>query len=391
MKTTTLLLDQGETMGGAERFLVDFCNDLTVGDKKRFNPKVVGGKTSKYREMLDSEIPIIPFAYPNLKGSKIFRPILVLGVIMAAIRLKKLVKTEQATVIYTNTPKTHLIVWMMANFFGKDKNVKWYSFIHDFTTPKWLLKSMGKHSDIIAVNSVGTREDTRKKMNSEDYSKIRIIENGVPVGELPAPQISSEVKNVLIIGRIDRRKGQNYALEAAKEIQNKYPDIHFYVVGAPFKEDPQTEEFYKELQDYAQNQGLKNVTFTGEIKNSFDAYLKCDLVLFTPIDPEPFGRVTIESLAMGKIVLAFNETGPREVIQQFDTFCRKQPDGLDLQVAERLLVKSCSTNDLVRSIEYFIVHSDHMKAISQYGRPFIESQYPLSETKKRLLQMLEGA
>lgn len=63
---------------------------------------------------------------------------------------------------------------------------------------------------------------------------------------------------------------------------------------------------------------------------------------------------------------------------------------MDLQVTERLLVNACDAQDLAKSIEYFIIQPDHMKAIAQHGRAFITSQYPLKETQKRLLQMLEG-
>lgn len=388
MKNPTFLLDQGETMGGAERFLVDFCNALGVADRRRLKPHIVGAKTADYKDLLSSEIPIIPFKYPNLKGSVVKRPFIAMGLLKAAWNLSRMIEKQQVQTIYTNTPKTHLIVWVMCLFFESD-HLKWHAMIHDFTTPKWLLKAMGKYCKTIAVNSIGTREDTRKKIKPEHYGKIRIIENGVSIEDLPSITPSQGIKNILVMSRIDRRKGQNYALEAAKILQDKYPNIHFNIVGAPFAEDPETGKFYKELQDYAQSNNLKNVTFVGEVQDSFSAYKEADLVLFTPIDPEPFGRITIESLAMGKVVLAFNETGPREVIQQFSAFCRKKEPEIDLQVTERLLVNSCDADDLAKSIEYFIIQSDHMKAIAQHGRSFITEQYPLKETQKRLLQMLE--
>lgn len=375
-------------MGGAERFLVDFCNNLSSSDKRRLQPRVVGAKTAAYKDLLSSDIPILPFKYPNLKRAMMARPLVALELLHSAWKLSKLIEKEKAITLYTNTPKTHLVVWIMCLFFETD-HLKWHAMIHDFTTPKWLLKSMGKYCKTIAVNSIGTREDTRKKIKPENYKKIRIIENGINVENLPPINPSLSVKNVLVIGRIDRRKGQNYALEAAKLLQNRYPNIHFNIVGAPFKEDPETEKFYEELKDYAKKNNLQNVTFIGEVKDGLSAYKNADLVLFTPIDPEPFGRITIEALAMGRVVLAFNETGPREVIQQFASFSQKRQSEIDLEVTERLLVNSCDAQDLANSIEYFIIQPDHLRAIAQHGRAFVTAQYHLKETQKRLIQMLE--
>lgn len=382
MKRRVLLLDQGETMGGAERFLVDFCNALTPTERRRVNPAVVGAKVSTYGEMLADNIETIPFVFPGLKGNIFQKPFIIFALLFAGRRLAKLIKKEGSKVVFSNTPRTHLVMWVATVFFGA--KTSWHVMIHDFTTPCFLLRSIGKHAKTVIVNSMGTRADTREKMRLQDHKKVRIIENGVDIPKIPDPVYSDRIKDILVIGRIDRRKGQNYSLEVARMMKDRIPSLHFWVVGAPFKEDPETEKYYKELKDYAKRYDLTNVTFVGEVKDAFEVYAQSDLVLFTPIDPEPFGRVTIEGLAMGKLVLAFDETGPREVLEQFIHFCGK--NDIELQ-REHILTKSCDATALAKQVEYWYQHVDEMKVYMKHARPFIEEVFPLEYTKKRMVEL----
>ena len=56
MKRRTLFLDQGEMLGGAEWFTVDFFNAIGVADLRRINPLIVGAGSHDYREKLPESV-----------------------------------------------------------------------------------------------------------------------------------------------------------------------------------------------------------------------------------------------------------------------------------------------------------------------------------------------
>lgn len=379
-----LILDQAETLGGAERYIIDFCNILTPTERRQVSPFILGGKHPLYRELLDSDIELETFIYSPIKGNIFVLPFLGLRFLWTTFLLAKFIRKGNFKTVLSNTPRTHITLWFAKWMWGFKANYN--VILHDFTTPKWVLSSIAKTAKNIIVVSMGVREDARTKISEEHYAKIRIIENGIDIDRIPAPRISDTVQKVLVLGRIDRRKGQDYALQSARIVHDTLPSLEFSVVGMPFKEDPRTVSYYKELKNYVKKYSLKNVWFAGEVKNSYQSYLDSDIVLFTPIDPEPFGRITIEGLSVGKLVIAFNETGPREVLEQFYSYCQKQGEK-DLAPIEKILVKSCDPVHLAKAIEYWHTNPEKMAAFTRHARTFIEAMYPLQDTKKRLIQL----
>jgi glycosyltransferase involved in cell wall biosynthesis len=91
-----------------------------------------------------------------------------------------------------------------------------------------------------------------------------------------------------------------------------FKNVHFIIIGDDlFNENV---DYTDELKNNIQIQGLeKNISFIGHRKNIKD-YMSClDIVMHCSID-EPFGRVIIESMALGKPVIAYDSGGPREII-----------------------------------------------------------------------------
>ncbi|MCB0751737.1 MAG: glycosyltransferase family 4 protein, partial [Ignavibacteriae bacterium] len=58
----------------------------------------------------------------------------------------------------------------------------------------------------------------------------------------------------------------------------------------------------------------KHLTFTGDVTNVKDYMDKCTIIVHTSIEPEPFGMVIIEAMALEKPVIATNFGGPIEII-----------------------------------------------------------------------------
>jgi len=382
-KGVTFFLDQGETLGGAERFLVDFLDHLSATELRQLRPVLVGGKLKSYREKLPEQIEVQRFDYPSVRGNKI---IAIFKLLFAAWKLKKLTQEKNAWRVFSNTPRTHFVAYLAKKFWRMKQ--PWVMMMHDFTTPQFLLKKMARVSTVIVVNGIPSREDTRAKISSRDHKKMKIVENGLDFEALPEAQPAKQLQKILILGRLDPRKGQIFALEAMDLLAERNPDLMLEVIGSSFPGDPRTVEYEAQLHAFAKQRALSNVKFIAEVDNPFDAMAKADLILVLPTEPETFGRVTTEALSMGKLVLAFDRTGPREILQQFERFVvNKTQETLPCS----LRIPCDNAMSLAETIGYLADHSEEIQVFTPYARPFVQKAYPLSETKKRLVNILLDA
>ena len=369
MKRCTLFLDQGEMLGGAERFLLDFFPVISVAETRRVHPIIVGAASEEYRAILPKKTEVRLFQWPSVRGNKI----LALGrIFLAAKKLKQLARIERATQVFANTPRTMFVAYVAKKFFRMP--AKMIVMIHDFTVPKRLLAKILRTADIVVVNSIPTRKYALAQLPKAQQSKLRIVENGVDFSNVPETEPVTAISKVLMIGRIDPRKGQMFAVEAAK----KLPKLHFRIVGSPFPGDLRTMDYDCDIRGFVRQNKLKNVEFIPEVSDPFAEMAKADLILALPTEPETFGRIVTEALACGRLVVGFDRMGPGDILRQFEK-TEKLPS---------LCVKSDDTEALVEKLTYLSKHSGEVKKIARVARRFIEKNYPLSETAKRLLGVL---
>lgn len=154
-----------------------------------------------------------------------------------------------------------------------------------------------------------------------DEKKIRLIHRCVNTGNFSPDVVSAErivkamtdnnipedKKIVTLVGRVTRWKGQHLAIEAMSKIKTQ--NAHLLIIGS----DQGRKEYSQEL-----NSLIKKYELEGSVQiigQSFDIpalLMVSDVVLSTSIEPEAFGRASIEGQAMGKIVVASNIGGSLE-------------------------------------------------------------------------------
>jgi glycosyltransferase involved in cell wall biosynthesis len=139
--------------------------------------------------------------------------------------------------------------------------------------------------------------------------KRAMIPNGLPREFFDQPK-SEEINNtVLFLGRVAPIKKIETIIEAAYLL----PDVQFSVVG------PIEEDYMKEL-----NKGFKefpkNVTFYGAVTdiNKKIEIIDKHKILVLPSKREAMPQVLLEGMARGKIVIASNTEGAREIIDDRD-------------------------------------------------------------------------
>jgi glycosyltransferase involved in cell wall biosynthesis len=135
----------------------------------------------------------------------------------------------------------------------------------------------------------------------------------VPELRRPAFGIPAQAPCVGIVGQLQEWKGHKLFLRAFRQVLQTVPEAWACIVGAP----PAGGEAYeRELRELAGELGVSNrVVFTGFIADVPSALQLFDVVVHASIEPEPFGRVIAEAMAMRKPVVASDEGGPREIIE----------------------------------------------------------------------------
>ena len=117
------------------------------------------------------------------------------------------------------------------------------------------------------------------------------------------------------VARLDSLKNQALLIDSvALLIKEKNLNLHLLIIGD--ETDSITGKGYKQkLIEKVNNLSLsKNVTFI-EFTNEIDKYFDIMDIFVLPTDKESFGYVLIEAMAKGKPVIASNQCGPLEIIE----------------------------------------------------------------------------
>lgn len=118
---------------------------------------------------------------------------------------------------------------------------------------------------------------------------------------------------ITLVGGLVDWKGQDVLIDAAPRILARYPDAHFLLVGTAYGRDS---TFANMVKARAADPGLGGrVRLLGSRSDVSDILALSDVVLHTSTTPEPFGRTFLEGMALGRAVIASNEGGPLDVIE----------------------------------------------------------------------------
>lgn len=147
--------------------------------------------------------------------------------------------------------------------------------------------------------------------------KLSVIMNGIDPKDyfISGRRIFQSSKiNLLIIGHICEKKGQIDAIQACILLYERgLTDFCLSIVGA---EDDKYVQHLKELA--ADGTGNDHILFCGPTSNSMEYYSKADVVLMCSVS-EAFGRVTVEGMMSGALVIGAESAATAEIIQDGNT------------------------------------------------------------------------
>jgi len=161
-------------------------------------------------------------------------------------------------------------------------------------------------------------------------SKCIKIYNGIDLIKFSNKKIKTNNKIIVgNIGRLEAWKGQHVLLKAIPLILLKQTNVQFVFVGNGSKK-----KYYIEL---SKELGIQsNVTFLNSTDDIIEVFKTFNIFVHTSIEPEPFGRVIIEAMAMGLPVISTNIGGPKEIISNNINGYLIKPDDPEL-LSEKII------------------------------------------------------
>nr|MBC7244580.1 glycosyltransferase family 4 protein [Chloroflexota bacterium] len=366
-----LFLDHAPGLGGAEHSLLLILKHL---NRAKWQPHLAcaGGPLAEEAAQLNTSVHIL--AMPRLRRSPRFLFDWVEGVRDIA----RLVRQSGAALLYANTiraafygaPAAHWaglpFIWQMRDFWLGESRPRhlWL----DAWGKRWLC-AMAHHvianSQAVAahlpcphkvtVNYNGVElERFDPTMDGQPFRKQYRIPNAAPL--------------VGMVGRLRPWKGQERFLRAMARVQAKVPEAWFVLVGgAVFDAD---DEYANQLRTLATNLGIAGqVVFTRHLADVRPAFAAMD-VFVHPGDPEPFGLVNIEAMAMAKPVVAFAHGALPEIVTDRET---------------GLLVPPEDESALAEAVVTLLHEPTLRKTMGLAGRSRVETYF----TAQRMVQSVE--
>lgn len=153
-------------------------------------------------------------------------------------------------------------------------------------------------------------------------NNIRVLYDGLDPSRLKVTRDVSVIRRewnvaddqpvIGIVGNIRAWKGQEVVVRAMREIVNRRPDVVCFFVGASTEGD---QPYVEKLNALVREAGLDaSVRFTGYQNRVPDFVNMMSVVIHASIEPEPFGMVVLEAMALRKPVVGSAAGGVIEMV-----------------------------------------------------------------------------
>ena len=190
-----------------------------------------------------------------------------------------------------------------------------------------LVKQVCKHATSLICNSYNSQRLVAS-LGFSDTDKCDVLHPGVDTSTFKPAPANNEIRQrfgwakdslvLLTVGRLQKRKGQDFLIEVMPRLLEKVPELQYVIVGRG--------EELENLRDLIEKHKLQESVF---IHTNFDdtdlinAYQQCDVFILPnrtiKNDIEGFGMVLVEAQACGKPVIAGDSGGTSETLKEGET------------------------------------------------------------------------
>ena len=367
-----LLLSHSAQVSGAEQSMLTF---LQNADRERHHFTVACPGSGSLVEGLERfGVPVVATDFGRLRRQ--LSPELVqqsIRLIRTSNRLLRLVRTRRPHLLHANTTMAALHAALAK---GRCRvPLLWH--VRDLNTPRLVARLICRRADGVIAVSRAVAESLNACARPDS---VHVIPNGIDVDHfVPARDerwvrrrfnLPHDAKLVSVVGQLTPWKGHDELLLAWAKVRRRVRGNILLIVGSPlWPEDQAWEAYLKELADRLGLAG--SVRFLGQ-RDDVASIVAASAALVIPSKAEPFGRVALEGMALGKPVVGTDAGGLPEVVA----------DGLT-----GLLVKPEDAHALASAIERVLSDDVLAKEMGQAGAVRVREHF-LSARTTALIQNL---
>jgi glycosyltransferase involved in cell wall biosynthesis len=302
--------------GGAERIVLDICNELNKVQNIEVHI-VTFYKENEYQFLTkDIHWEVIP--------SKVIPSITKKAIIDTAL-LQEKVDFFQPDIIHTHLYESEIILSQIDN--GKAKrfshfhdnmiqldnsllfNVSLKNKITNFYERNIIVKTLKPSSNNFICISNDTYLYAKKTLPKKLQDNINLLSNAIDVSRFA----NSKTKAILAkkirlvnIGSFVKNKNQAFLIDVVKELSNY--DIELLLLGdGPLRKEMEAKVFENNLED--------RIYFKGQVENVESYLWNSDIYVHSSFS-EAFGLVFLEAMAAGLPVITLDGKGNRDLIEE---------------------------------------------------------------------------
>lgn len=297
-----LVLDQGEHLGGAERFLAELLTRLS--SNLEFHITVLHSGNPDYEELYGgSNVQLLKAEIPRLKPYGLgtwfkYRS--------AQKTLQKQIQDIKPDVILSNTVRTHLLISPLAHRL----KIPLVWFAHDLTFPGLLLAWFKRYPQQIIACSQFVADAFRSPektsvlypfgIEPENFHRLTQVHKSNTIG---------------MVGKWIPWKGQDLFIELAHRLHQSHPDLKFKLVASSYVGNSDSKQFEQHCREVIERFSLRDVVQVVEsVPDLLSEMASWKVLVHCSKEPEPLGRVILEGMAAGCTVFATDLGGPRELL-----------------------------------------------------------------------------
>ena len=218
--------------------------------------------------------------------------------IATKLTFRKLVTTFHGTYNFSSNFKKFYNSVMVKS----DLLIAGSNFIFSHINENYLKHLNSKKKFLVIFRGINTEYFDQENLKKNSVSKLKTLW-----------QIEDNSKVILLPGRLTSWKGQELFIEAINKFKKLNADVDFTAVI--LGNDQGRTVYKKKLERLVEQYNLTNdFRFIGKCEYMPAAYMLADIVISSSIEPEAFGRVSVEAQSMKKPIIASNIGGSNETI-----------------------------------------------------------------------------
>ncbi|MBD2665303.1 glycosyl transferase, group 1, putative [Richelia sinica FACHB-800] len=320
------------------------------------------------------------------------RKISLISTLKSTYQLTKIIQKNQYDLVHVHTPIAAFLGRIAAKIAGV-KRIVYTSHglpFHDLSTPTkykfyFIIEKLAALITDLILSQNYEDITTATKLSLCPPEKLGYLGNGIDINIFQRDRLNASHQNKLrkslgipdtadliigTIGRLTRKKGSEYLIEATAKLIPQFPNLHTLVIGSECIGDP--EPIQAQLIEQIYTLGIENhVTLTGERQDVPELLGLLDIFTLPTFTHEGLPRSILEAMSMSLPVVATDIRGCREAVVHRKT---------------GLIVPYQNSDKLAEALGTLLSNSQLRQAYGKASRERVEAEYDEELVFQRLVQ-----